>query len=667
MSIDVPVPTPEIQTKPLEAPKSTVAHVDAKATVLAEQLKEGGVREGMTGLAREAARSTLEAKQADPDRSKHLVTLDGEEVADNAAYLKSLRDPDVVGREKYGKGVVNGCHKDVETTHESEEAQEDAMEHYKEKIDAGVADPAMIGIEMNQMLGVSTEVSDSPTSYEQILPRVDQELQSFVEKGMISSEEAEVIKAEAGKFSALYHEGYADADPSKVYEVTRDMSRMIAYQTRMDKNVLVGSDHGERHILRGNMKFADQVITGLEKQGVSVSAKDKVLVHAIIIMHDVGYTTGAAQAPEGFQASKDHPVAGAYFVDANKGYMTEMFGADAVPVIQESILDHSYVGGAFEATRPEGSDINPALVRGITSVVDSLGVTAETKVPAFFNNPDTVRELFKLRLAGELTGRKIVEKKEVFPSDEQKVLYDKVLGKRKDTLRDIASRDPNPQHQEAFMSAVDSVNGQSTDVLGQFTGEVTGVDMVRHEENGQLVPEVHMEMVGELGTLMRNMFGGKAELQQFAKAMKDLGMTKEQMQKFHDIVAEARAEDTDPDDADLTFTSDKAVIRIDSKEQVSEEFEQMREVFAQAAEVNQEWKVVQALESLDVQADSFGEQMATVYRGLSLLSGKESIQNALQDGIVIDQLQSADPVVRKEATSRLQTILQADVDAYLLG
>lgn len=613
---------------------------------------------------REAARQALEAKKLDPDRSRHLLSFDGEEVQQHAAYLRSLRDPSVVGPRAYGRSVVNGCHHKGETTHEAEEAQETATQRYQEKIEAGVADPAMIGTEMNQKLGVQTEITDPPSTYEEAALRITQELQGFVEKGFIDAEQAAVIQTEATSFQAMYQTGYQEADPTKVFEATRDLTRMIVYQTRMDKNVLVGSDHGERHIIRGNMKFADQVLSSLEGLGVLVSAKDRVLVHAIITMHDLGYTNGAAQASGGFDASKDHPVAGSEFIEANRGWIVDKFGEESFPVIQGAILNHSYVGGGFETPRPEGSDINPELIRAITSAVDSLGVTAETKVPSFFKNPDTVAELFKIRLAGRMAQR---DENGDFVSEKEKARYDEVLVKRKETLRGLAVKSPNEQSQQAYLSAVESVNSKTADVLGQFTGEVTDVQMVRHSENGQLVPQVNMEIIDEVGTQMREMFGGSAELAQFAKAMEDLGMTSDQIQNFHAVIEEARKKGISPSPEDLRFTSEKAIVQVGSREHISEEFAQIREVVSEASAVTHEWRVVERLKGMSVGQEISSEKMSGIVRSLRLLANRKPIGDILQDEVVIDQMQSSDLAIRRHVISRIQSVLQADIDSYMLG
>ncbi len=52
---------------------------------------------------RDAARIAIETKQQDPENSKHLVALNRQEQTEHAEYLSSLRDPNVVGKDKYGK------------------------------------------------------------------------------------------------------------------------------------------------------------------------------------------------------------------------------------------------------------------------------------------------------------------------------------------------------------------------------------------------------------------------------------------------------------------------------------------------------------------------------------------------------------------------------------
>lgn len=445
--------------------------------------------------------------------------------SENLARLAALRNPENVGPDKYGDSLVNVNHKGKKTVAEHEEAQEAAYTGLQEKIDKGLVDPAQIGSEMVRELGVSPDVVDPPQTHAEIPGRVGTELQTFVEQGFITSEESAVIQQEVETFNRIYHEAYPEADAAKAYELVRDNARKLTYQTKRDKQVFSGSDHGIKHILQGNMNFADQMITSLEAQGLDVSAKDNILIRQIITDHDCGYTCGCGQAKKGFEASKDHPVFSAKFVEANKGYYTDKFGTEGYDVIQSSILNHSYPT-ALPQTFVEG-EIHTDLVRSISSTVDSLGVTAETKTPLFFTTPEAVRPLLKLRLAMEILPK---------GSEDYKKVFQNVVAE----LKTAAVLEQNPDRQAGYLRSIDNFFNEFTaeTTLGHYTGVVDSVSVVR-KADGKLVPQVDMQM-SRIHALLGNMFGGKAEGQAFRKAMEDFGMDEANLTMFASTLLEAR-------------------------------------------------------------------------------------------------------------------------------
>ncbi len=446
--------------------------------------------------------------------------------------VKDLRDPKKVGPQEYNTDSVSGSDKKIGLVNkhqagakgieEQEKAQAQAYTEVDKKMETGLVRPDFIGAEMVERLGVSSELGDIPPRYEDITASVARELDTLVqresrevsasgEEGLITKTERDLIIAETQEFAALYGKAYGTENVARAFEVARDNARKLAYQVLRDKEVFSGSDHGTRHILEGNLKFAKQMIEDLRKNGVNVSTLDEVAIHQVIIDHDLGYTVGAAQAPRGFEASKDHPLFSAKFIESNSQYYIDKFGEKGYLVIKESVLNHSYP--RLEYVSDSSETIHPELIRSITSTVDSLGVTVETKTPAFFWNPDAMRTLLKIKLAMETSQGGKVDPK--------------LMEEYKEELQEVASREPMPQRREGYVNAITHFFNEVTadTTLGHFAGVVrrVSVEKVPQKQAGEHSHDklrVVVQMTpSEVFALLGDMFGDKHAIKSFAKAM----------------------------------------------------------------------------------------------------------------------------------------------------
>lgn len=494
----------------------------------------------------------IESKASDPDsalaeiaRGQESHSLIVDLSPENVARAARLRDPELVGKNAYGKGAINFDLTEGQDLQGKEAVQRAAYEtELPKKIDAGLVDPFMIGTDICLKLDVSPDVENIPANYDQIPAVVSQELQKFLQEGHLNQQEHEAIVKELEEFSNLYGEAYGKDNIAKAYEVVRDNARKLAYQSAVDKNVFVGSDHGTRHIIDGNIKFAKQLLQSLREKGVNVSAKDEVAIHQTMIDHDLGYAVGSAQAPEGFAATSDHPLIGAKFVEVNKAYYVDKFGEDGYNAIHYSILNHSYPRLEYQSDAQNG--VHEGLVRSITSTVDALGVTVETKTPEFFWNKDAMRTLLKIRLATDTIGMK-----------------PELMAQYKDELRATAGKEQNPDRRQAYENAVSNFFSQFTgdNTLGHFTGVVRNVSVEKvaydtdteiNQEHGHGDEDSHGETQGKLRVvvemtptevyaLLGNMFGDKLAARSFVKAVKDLGLNPDQIEKHARVLRGSKA------------------------------------------------------------------------------------------------------------------------------
>ncbi len=501
-----------------------------------------------------------------------------------------------------------------------EMAQEYALEALDEKIRAGLIRPEALNASMLLELDF-VEAADRPLSafpapgasprlepllqqgalerkharaIEHAIAAVGQEVAGFAERGFVTRREAEVILEYAERYALdfvhAFDRRFGPDLPQQLFTILRDNARKVAYQTKVDKRTLSGSDHGVRHIYQGNTAFAEQLIASAAKAGADVKPRDAVLVRQIIIDHDLGYTTPAAQAKNGGGAAKDHPCVGCKYVEANADYYRHTFGEHGLDVIRDVLLNHSYPSSLYENKRPEPTlkrpfTYNRPLIRSIVSTVDSLGVTAETKAMDLFRHPETIRVLQDARLELETAGAL------------SEAALERFKGELAAAIRALeAAGRISRERAAAYHQAVERKFG--TDVIkktiGQYAGIVRSVRLTRNEA-GTLVPEVRMD-VSRLQALVAGTFGEDASLAGFKKALETFGLEPKQLDELGKAVAKLRRE-TDPNKRKkllerLTFRSERACFVIGETETLgfrderAEEFAALQGSFAALAEAS---------------------------------------------------------------------------------
>lgn len=551
-SPDIQISTPEdikapkkvevkVQPKPIGPTEATIAkEIDAKAPNPDAEFQE--ILDTPTAVEDRPIESTKSSDvkvtpEAQPETGKNTesASLRVDLSSESRQKIKALRDKDRVGVDAYGKdGLVNAYHKKGMSVAEHETAQQEAYGGLDAKIEAGIIDPTAIMSEVCVKLNVSPELKVIPQTFEDIVPLVNVEVQKFLEQGNLNQQEFESIQSEVVEFTNLYAAAYGKENIRGVYELVRDNARKLSYQSAVDKDVFSGSDHGTRHILDGDMRFARQMIESLRANGVNVSSQDEVLIHQTLIDHDIGYTTGAAQAPRSWGASKDHPLVSARFIEDNKAYYVDKFSEDGYQSIHNSVLNHSYPRLEYQSDETNG--VHKDLIRGITSTVDTLGVTVETKTPEFFWNKDAMRTLLRIRLAMETHGQKV-------PPE--------MMARCRQELIDIAGQEPNPDRAAGYKNAVDNFfNEQTADnTLGQYTGVVRNVRVEQADADdaqGEVGDESKSVRVvvdispSEVYAVLGNMFGSKLSNQAFVKVMEDLGLDQSELQKQGRSIAQSR-------------------------------------------------------------------------------------------------------------------------------
>ncbi len=546
-----------------------------------------------------------------------------------------------------------------------EMTQELAFDAYQDKVRDGVTLGAEgIAADMVGELDLEGREELRVESLEQATEAVRAELQEYVDKGYLNAKEAQLILETTSKFGAVYvrafegkrFRGGPERSAGEVlqhaYEAMRDNARKIAFQTKLDKRVFSGSDHGTRHICEGCTHFSEQLMGSLKGlEGVDFKDQDEVLIRQVVIDHDIGYTTDAAQAKGGFEASRDHPCAGCAFVEANKDYYVDKYGEEGYEIIRDVVLNHSYAQSEYGGTRPAAGEdeltYNRDLIRSVVSTVDAMGATAETKAMDMFRYPETIEILQNVKLYAETHGGKIEDAAlDLFKTDLNAVV---------DTL--LADGRISAERAAGYRSAIENqFNPKTVEItLGQFTGVVREMKLARRAD-GTVAPEIHLE-VSRLAALVGDNFGDETALEGFKKAMKDFGLSKRELQSMADLVRRLRVE-TDPTQREalqrqLTYASERATFVIGERETAGlpDEREQERTAITERfeaferetirSEIRQQFERIRAV-SPEARTPDMAQALVDELRGLFDLDDREAglldaLGQSLKDGIQNNQ------------------------------
>jgi hypothetical protein len=218
----------------------------------------------------------------------------------------------------------------------------------------------------------------------------------------------------------------------------------------------------------------------------------------IMIDHDLGYTTDAAKGD--FGAAKDHPLASAAYLELG-GQNSGVFSPDEQAYMQDAVLKHSY---PFGLDKPlDFTNNKEQAIANLISIVDAMGVTANTKCPALY------REVLTPEIMQELAmddGPEI--RKNLHAIIDQAVTDGKI----------------SPEAAEGYHMALDydaSQWGAKNMILQQFGGQLLGTTM---EDLGNRQYSLYLDFgVSQDIELLATLFGGRGEIEQFNNATKAFG------------------------------------------------------------------------------------------------------------------------------------------------
>jgi hypothetical protein len=331
-----------------------------------------------------------------------------------------------------------------------------------------------------------------------------------------ADEQAAVKELVIGK--ALEYAKAADIDVNKAMQLVRDNLIKIHHQQTVDHRVISGSDHGVRHVVQSNVAHTLNALDSERLSGL-VSPKEKLMAMQIMIDHDLGYTLDAARGS--LDASKDHPLASAAYLEFGK-QNSSIFTDDDQKFMRDAVLKHSYPFGLDQPL--DFANNKGQAIANIISIVDAMGVTANTKCPALY------REVLDRAALGQLARSENPEalKQHLHSIINQAVTAGRISG-------EVA---------EGYHQALDyDVNqfGAKKMISPQFGGQLIETQMEQVEGGHAL----HITFgVSERIQHLATAFGDEVALNAFKKAGEDLFP---QAAERHELESAAKEIEASPD------------------------------------------------------------------------------------------------------------------------
>ncbi len=220
-----------------------------------------------------------------------------------------------------------------------------------------------------------------------------------------------------------------DFNPEDLAKLVRENVLKLAYQDYAAAENTLG-DHGVRHLVDHNITVTQQLADQLEANGQRVSAADRLMMHQIMIDHDLGYAMDPVRDKiNGYHVDEDHPdeiptqrdrpdlsadrghnVLAAKFMK-ERGQMPDdplarIFTADQIGLMHEGILTHDSSDIVFQIEKPDDSEAVKLEKRrrNTMSAIHLADNTHafETKLPeVLFATPEGIRTMLLMKIAAE--------------------------------------------------------------------------------------------------------------------------------------------------------------------------------------------------------------------------------------------------------------------------
>ena len=335
------------------------------------------------------------------------------------------------------------------------------------------------------------------------------------EKGSFSQKKYESVLQEAGRYLDLVGLAQTEGDIPKeleaeaVLRMAEENIAALAFQDRVASENLLG-DHGIRHLVDHNIIISEKILDQVAARGQKVKAIDRLLVHQIMIDHDMGYAMSPVRDAinrDGIQGQDaGHNLLAAKFVRQRGGddtdHLGKIFSQEQLAVMHAGILYHD--SAKIDVRLGEDSaEARRSNVETAIHIADNTHAFEDKLPELLYAVPDSLKTLRLMKAAGEIEdGASIealrqqlaeqIQQNPDFSGDDKEALSKAVasLGKKsyQFSVGRICGNKPEiaidekgkiivtVQESAIHQEAVGLFGQQSYDQLRKFVADLTGLD-----------------------------------------------------------------------------------------------------------------------------------------------------------------------------------------------
>jgi len=281
---------------------------------------------------------------------------------------------------------------------------------YKDLLSLKAVRDSIEGSDGPDSLAAAVQKMENPTD-RQVLSQAWADLAKLVPqstdpaKGSLTFQERQLIFEQTVAYLTDYRKALSNPSsklpkktPEQIFNLLVQNQRKLVHQTVTDKEYVTSSDHGVKHVLKGNMSSAEKMM-----EDINMPADLRILVRQATIDHDMGYTMAANMEGKGLVGrTSDHPLYSTALIDANMDKYRDMFGEEGAQIIRDAVLDHSAVKSDYSTpTKTTGAADQ---VKSVVSMADCMGATHDTKLATVMADPDVMAAMAKIHYLRQKAG-----------------------------------------------------------------------------------------------------------------------------------------------------------------------------------------------------------------------------------------------------------------------
>ncbi|MBN9418202.1 MAG: hypothetical protein J0I12_22320 [Candidatus Eremiobacteraeota bacterium] len=200
----------------------------------------------------------------------------------------------------------------------------------------------------------------------------------------------------------------------EVYRLASSNLSLLALQDRAASEITFG-EHGVRHLVGHNIMVCEKLSDQLQAQGVPVSAKDRLILHQAMLVHDMGYAVDNVRgdfAKNGIKTQDaGHPLLGGRYVrerfQDDTDPINSLFSPEEMNLMQRCVLYHDMDAEGKSGVKLNMSkQLSPAErqqnLESITRLADNSHALDDKVSDVLYRHPAALKTMRMIKTAGEV-------------------------------------------------------------------------------------------------------------------------------------------------------------------------------------------------------------------------------------------------------------------------